>query len=139
MTNKPLSLFSRLAATSAQQAEQGYAEAIISALRNKEDVKLAEAKKKDNPSLAPSSELPYVIREVSDNEIQTESTPQGRPMTRYESRSSSYSWPTILSSHPTMSQYSARASPSMPSTSSLLVKVLPPAAGVFPSPSTAAF
>ncbi len=68
----PLSLlFSRLAAMSAQQAEQGYAEAIILALRNNEDVKLAEAKK-DNPFLAPSSELsycPYVIREVSDNEI----------------------------------------------------------------------
>ncbi len=53
---------------SAQQAEPGYAEAIISALRNNEDVKLAEAKK-DNPSPTPSSELPYVIREVSDNEI----------------------------------------------------------------------
>jgi hypothetical protein len=80
MASNPLSLFSRLAAMSAQQAEQGYVEAIISALRNHEDVKLAEAKK-DNPSLAPSSELPYVIREVSDNEVQTESTPQGRPMT----------------------------------------------------------
>jgi hypothetical protein len=95
MTSKPLSLFSRLAAMSAQQAEPGYAEAIISALRNNEDVKLAEAKK-NIPSLAPSSELPYVIREVSDNEVQTESTPQGRPMTRYESRISSYSWPTVF-------------------------------------------
>ncbi len=62
---------------SARQAEPGYAEAIISALRNNEDVKLAEAKK-DNPSIASSSELPYVTREVSDTEVQTESTPQGR-------------------------------------------------------------
>jgi hypothetical protein len=65
------------------------------ALRINENVKLAEAKK-DIPSLAPSSELPYVIREVSDNEIQTESTPQGPQMTRYESRISSYSWPTVF-------------------------------------------
>jgi hypothetical protein len=65
---------------SAQQAEPGYAEAIISAFRNNEDVKLAEAKK-DNPSLAPSPGLPSVIREVSDIEIQPESTQQGRPMT----------------------------------------------------------
>jgi hypothetical protein len=53
MMSNPLSLFSRLAAMSAQQAETGYAEAIISALRNNEDVKLAEAKK-ENPSIAPS-------------------------------------------------------------------------------------
>jgi hypothetical protein len=84
MTSNPLSLFSRLAAMSAQQAEPGYAEAIILALRKNEDVKLAEAKK-DNPSLAPSSELPYVIREVSDNEVQTESTPQGRGRTPNDS------------------------------------------------------
>ena len=43
-----------------------------------------------------SSELPYVIREVSDNEIQPESTPQARPVTRRESRISSYTWPTVL-------------------------------------------
>jgi hypothetical protein len=59
---------------SAQQAKTGYI--IISALRNNEDVKLAEAKK-DNPSLAPSPGLPYVIR-VSDKEMQPESTQQGR-------------------------------------------------------------
>jgi hypothetical protein len=83
MTSNPLSLFSRLAAMPAQQAEKGYTEAIISATRNHEDVKLAEAKK-DNPSLAPSPELPYVIREVSDNEIHPESTQHGRPRTRSE-------------------------------------------------------
>jgi hypothetical protein len=71
MTSNPLSLFSRLAAVSAQQAETGHTEVIISALRNNEDVKLAEAKK-DNTSLAPSQELPYVIREVLDNKIEPE-------------------------------------------------------------------
>jgi hypothetical protein len=46
--------------------------------------------------IAPSPELPYVTREVSDNEIQPESTPQGYQMTRYESSISSYSWPTVF-------------------------------------------
>jgi hypothetical protein len=96
MTSNPLSLFSRLAAMSAQQAEPGYAEDIISALRNNVDVELAEAKK-DNPSLAPSLELPYVTREVSENEVQTESSTQQRhPMTQYESSISSYSWQTVF-------------------------------------------
>jgi hypothetical protein len=76
MTSNPLSPFSRLAAISAQQAETGYGEAIVSALRNNDDVKLAEAKE-DTPPLAPPLELPYVTREVSDNEAQPESTPQG--------------------------------------------------------------
>jgi hypothetical protein len=114
MTSNPLSLFSRLAAMSAQQAEPGYAEAIISALRNNEarDVKLAEAKK-DIPSLAPSSELPYVIREVSesDNEVQTESTPQGRPMTRYESRISSYSYARLPANDPPVPSWLSFHSP----------------------------
>ena len=78
-----------------QQPGCAYTDALISALRNKEDDKLAEAKK-DDPSCVLSSELPYVIREVSDNEIQPESTPQARPVTRRESPISSYTWPTVL-------------------------------------------
>ncbi len=95
MTSNPLSLFSRLFAMSAQQAETGYKDAIILALRNNKDVKLAEARK-DNSPLAPFSGPPYTVREVSDNEIQPESTPQGLPMTQHESRLSSYSWPTVF-------------------------------------------
>ena len=95
MTSNPLSLFSKLAAFSVQQPGCGYTDALISALRNKEGDKLTEAKK-DDPSCVLSSELPYVIREVSDNEIQPESTPQARPVTRRESRISSYTWPTVL-------------------------------------------
>ena len=47
MTSNPLSLFSKLAALSVQQPGCGYTDALISALRNKEDDKLAEAKKDD--------------------------------------------------------------------------------------------
>ena len=45
-----------------------------------------------------SLELPYVIREVLDNEIQPESIPQARPVTQYESRIASYRdiWPPVL-------------------------------------------
>ncbi len=67
MTSNQLSQFSRLAVMSAQKAEIGYEEAIILALRNNKDVKLAEAKK-DNTSLAPLSELPHTFREVWDSE-----------------------------------------------------------------------
>jgi hypothetical protein len=41
VTSNPLFLFSRLAAMSAQRAKIGYKEAIITSLRNNEDVKLA--------------------------------------------------------------------------------------------------
>jgi hypothetical protein len=56
------------------------------------------AAKKDDPLCALSSDLPYVIREVSYNEAQPESPPQERPVTRYESLLSSYTWPTVLES-----------------------------------------
>jgi hypothetical protein len=95
MTSNLISLFARLAAMSAQQAKSGYKEAIIYALRNKEDEKLAKAKK-DNTSLEPSQEPSYTIREVLDNEIQPESTQQGNLMTGYESRVSSYSWLSVF-------------------------------------------
>jgi hypothetical protein len=82
-----------------QQSDTGYSEAIITVLRNNEDDKLAAAKK-DDPLCVLSSEPSYVIREVSDNEVQPESTPQARPVTRYESRLSSYTWPTVLEPPP---------------------------------------
>ena len=40
-------------------------------------------------------ELPYTIREVSDNEPEPQPSPQQRPMTRKEARISSYVWPTV--------------------------------------------
>ena len=61
--SNPLSLFSKLAALSVQQPGGGFSDALISALRNNEGDRLAEAKKdRDDPSCVLSSELPSVIR-----------------------------------------------------------------------------
>ena len=94
MMSNPLSLYASFLAFQEQHPKSGCERLIISALRNSSDDKL-DGKMGDPSPLLSLSELPYSIREVSDNEPEPQPSPQPRPMTRRETRISSCVWPTV--------------------------------------------
>ena len=94
--SNPLSLYASFLAFQEQHPKSGCERLIISALRNSRDSddKL-DCKMGDPSPLLSLSELPYAMREVSDNEPEPHPSPQKRPMTRKETSISSYVWPAV--------------------------------------------
>ena len=75
MMSNPLSLYASFPAFQEQHPKSGCEQLIILALRNSSDDK--QDGKMGNPSpLLSLSELPYSIREVSDNKLETQPSPQ---------------------------------------------------------------
>ena len=79
ITSNPLSLYASFLAFQEQHPKSGCERLIISALRNSSDDKL-DGKMGDPSPLLSLSELPYTIREVSDNEPEPQPLQQQRPI-----------------------------------------------------------
>jgi hypothetical protein len=95
VVSKSLSLYSSFLAFQAQHASSGHDKIIISALRNFPDDKPKEREVQPSPSFFDKGILqPFKVG--TDNEIQPETTPPVKSLTRSESRMAAFVYPDVL-------------------------------------------